>query len=203
MILFNEDILYLVCRFSLVKDIISLLLLNKFIYENNKKILNTSWYKEKQVRSYFSLDMIKFLGGIDNLVKIPFYYNDHLEVLTNYKKCPTIFLGTNNKISYLVIKIKKDKNIITTILFRSLIKTTNNWFIKNLDKFCRGYKSLNNPYVNSFGSFNPLYFNNTILRYNLQTILNKETLNLKKKNKLLLKYYDKYNLKTKIETVLI
>lgn len=203
MILFIQDILNIILEFSLIQDIISLLLLNKFIYENNKKIITTSWFKEKQISYYFSLDIINFLGGIDNLVNIPFYYLDYFKVLNNSKKCPNIFLGGNNKTSYLIIKIRKNNKIITTILFKSLVEKSNNWFVRNLSQFCSDPTKLVNPYINSFGNFNPSYYGNSILKYNLQTILNKIKNSINNHNNVSLKYYDHNNLKIKLDKIYI
>lgn len=203
MIFLNLDIFYIILEFSLFKDIINLLILNKFIYTNNRKVINSLWFKKKQISYYFSLDIINFLGGIDNLINIPFYYQNHFKVLTNIKKCPNIFIGRNNKTSYLIIKIRKHDQIITTMLFKSLIENSNNWFIKNLCQFCYNHNKLVNPYINSFGSFNPSNYGNSILKQNLQTILNKIKNNLNNYNNVLLKYYDKNYLKIKIDNVCI
>lgn len=203
MILFNLDILHIILELSLIQDIINLLLLNKFIYVNNKEIIHTLWFKKKQINYYFTLDIINFLGGIDNLINIPFYYQDPLKILNTKKKCPNVFLGKNNKTSYLIIIIRKNNKTITTILFNSLVEKSNNWFIKNVCQFCSDPTKLVNPYINSFGSFNPLNYGNHILKHNLQIILNKIKNNLSNKNKVLLKYYDKINLRIKVHKVYI
>ena len=62
MIFLNHDIFYIILEFSLFKDIINLLILNKFIYINNRKIINSLLFKEKQIRYYYNLDIINFLG---------------------------------------------------------------------------------------------------------------------------------------------
>ena len=207
MISLDQDIFYIILKFSIIRDIRSLLLLNKFIYTNNKDIINTLWFKEKQIRSYFKKDIINFFGGIENLINIPFYYKDHFKVLNDYQKCPNIFLGKGDKSCYLVVKIRKKSKIITTILFQTVFKDSNKWFIKNLCQFCNNHTMLINPYINSFGSFNPLQNNssqnNSILRHNLQTILSKVKNSLNNSNSLLLRYYDKSNLRIKEHKVYI
>lgn len=204
MILLNQDIFYIILEFSIFKDIKTLLLLNKFIYTTNKSIINTLWFKEKQIRSYFKEDIINFLGGIENLINIPFYHKDHLKVLNDYQKCPNIFLGKGDKNCYLVVKIREKSKIITTIVSQTLFKDSDKWFIKSL--VCNKKKNqsmLINPYINSFGSFNPSNYGNFILKQNLQTILSKVKNNLNCSTSLLLSYYDKNNLKIKKHRVYI